>query len=838
MSTLAFAWRALRRDWRAGELRILAVALVIAVASVTAVGFFTDRTRQAMQQQASELLAADLVVVSATKPDEAWIGQAQRLHLAQVQTLSFVSVVLAHRQTQLVEIKAVSSGYPLRGRLRIALRPFAADAATDTIPQRGHVWLDPYLMDLLAVSVGDTINLGAGRFTVARVLTYEPDRGGNLFSIAPRLLMNLADVPATRLLQPGSRVRYRLLLAGDQQNIAAFRSWMTPDLVEGTQVQDVREARPEMRAALERAEQFLGLASLVSVMLAGVAVATSARRYASRHLNNSAIMRCLGATQTFITRLYLRQILLLGLTASLLGGLLGYMAQFGLAYLLAGLITASLPAPSLLPFALGIVTGLVTLAGFALPPLLRLKDVSPLRVLRRDIGTLPPHAMMVYGAASAAMAALMLWHIHDLKLTGYVLGATVVTLLVQASAAYLLIRILHPRRLHVGVAWRFGLANISRRAHGSIVQILAFGLGIMVILLLSLVRADLLADWKHSLPPDAPNYFLINIQKAQLSSLQRFFNQHRLSAPQWHPMVRARLIAINGREITPADFSNERARRLVEREFNLSWTKQPPTGNRIVAGQWWTPQTGVNPPSEKDGNNGLLSVEQGLAETLGLKLGDVLTYRIAGEDIRATITNLRALKWDSFQVNFFVLTPPGLLEDFPATYITSFYLPVQNKTVLSDLVKQFPNITVIDVDAIMSKVRQVIDRVTLAVEYVFLFTLLSGLVVLYAAIQSTHDERMMESAILRTLGASHRQLWLGLAAEFTTLGLLAGWLAAAAASGAGYLLASRVFDINYHFDPWLWLIGMAGGALGIGAAGILGMRSVFQTPPLHVLRRL
>lgn len=837
MNTPAFAFQALRREWRAGELRVLAVALIIAVASVTAVGFFTDRTRQAMQQQASELLAADLVVVSPDKPKEAWSRRARQLRLAQVETLSFVSVVLANGKPQLAEVKAVSPGYPLRGRLRTATRPFAADTPTDAIPPPGTLWLDPYLMNLLSVSVGDTVHLGAAELTVGRVLTYEPDRGGSLFSIAPRLLMNAADIPGTKLLQPGSRVRYRLLLAGEQQDIAAFRTWMAPYRNDGVQLQDVREARPEMRAALERAEQFLGLASLVSVMLAGVAVATSARRHATRHLNSSAIMRCLGATQAFITRLYLLQMAILGLAASLFGCLLGYVAQFGLAYLLSGLITASLPAASFFPFLLGGLTGLVMLLGFALPPLLRLRDVSPARVLRRDIGPLPPHALTAYAAAVAAVSALMVWHIRDLKLTAYVWGATAATLLILGAAAHLLITGLQPLRRRAG-AWRFGLANIARRAEGSVAQILAFGLGIMVLLLLSVVRADLLADWKQGLPPDAPNYFLINIQKAQLSALQRFFNQNRLHAPQWHPMVRARLIAVNGREIRPADFRNERARRLVEREFNLSWSEQPPPDNRIVAGTWWTPAEKIlSSKKGHDNGNGVLSLEQGLAETLGLKLGDSLTYRIAGEDLRATVANLRAVKWDSFQVNFFVLAPPGLLEDFPATYITSFYLAAENKTVLSDLVKQFPNITVIDVDAIMVKVRQVMNRVTRAVQYLFLFTLLSGLVVLYAAIQATQDERMIEAAILRTLGASQRQLWSGLTAEFAVLGLLAGCLAALSASLVGYLLAARVFDVNYHFDPWLWLIGPVGGALGVGIAGLIGVKSVLQQPPLATLRR-
>jgi putative ABC transport system permease protein len=829
MKMLGFSLRALRRNWRAGELKVLAAALVIAVASITSVGFFTDRVRLAMSQQASELLAADLVVAASHAPRAEWEARATRLGLRSAHTASFPSVVLAGDNAQLVEVKAVSAGYPLRGTLRIADAPFGAERAAQGIPAPGTVWVDTRLMGVLGLKVGAGFELGAMHFTVARVLAYEPDRGGNMFSFAPRVLMNDSDLARTRLLGPGSRVSYALLLAGREEALATLRAWLAPRLKEGERVLDVRDARPELKTALERAEKFLGLAALVSVLLAGVAVASAARRYSARHLDGAAVMRCLGATQGFITRLHLLEMFWLGLGASLVGCIVGFAAQEVLAQLQAGLLAAKLPAPSFRPVWVGVLTGLILLLGFASPAILRLKTVPPARVLRRDLGPLPAGALTVYGAAVAAMSALLLWQAADVPLTVYVLAGAAGTLLVLALVAYGLVRVLNLLRGQVGIAWRYGLANIARRAQGSVAQILAFGLGIMVLLLLSLVRSDLLAAWQSKLPPDAPNQFVINVQPDQVQPMRTFFAAHGLKEAQLYPMVRGRLAAVNGRAVTPSDYADDRARRLVEREFNLSWATQPQEDNRIVAGRWWS--------GDERGRHEV-SVEKGLAETLGLKLGDELAWRIADREVRVRITSLRKVEWDSFRANFFVVAPPGLLESYPATWITSFHLPAGNRDLLARLVRAFPNITLIDVDALMTKVRAIMDRVNLSVQYVFLFTLFAGLTVLYSAIQSTQDERLYESALLRTLGASRAHILKGLAAEFVVLGLLAGVLAALAASLAGFVLARQVFHLAYTFNPWLWLAGLAGGAIGVGVFGILGARFVLNRPPLQSLREL
>jgi len=829
MNVLRFSLRALRRDWRAGELKVLAAALVIAVGSITSVGFFTDRVRQAMSTQAAELLAADRVIVSTRPAPATWEQEAAQLHVRTARLANFPSVVLVDDRPQLVDVKAVSDGYPLRGQLRITDRPYGPEQAVTGIPAPGTVWIDSRLAGLLDRTIGDRLQLGYQQFRIGQILAYEPDRGGDLLAFAPRLLMNDADLNRTGLLGPGSRVSHRLLLAGSPKALATLAGRLATQLLEGERIVDVRDARPELKLALDRAEKFLGLAALVSVVLAGVAVATAARRYSARHLDGAAVMRALGADQQFLVRLHLLKMLWLGLAASAIGCAVGIAAQEVLAQLQAGLFATALPAPSLVPVGIGITTGLVLLVGFALPAILHLRTVPPARVLRHDLGPLPVSAWTVYGLALTAVTGMLLWQAADVKLTMLVLAGAGVTLAVLALVATGLVRLLNRLRGQVGIAWRYGLANIARRARSSVAQILAFGLGIMVLLLLSIVRADLLQAWKDQLPVDAPNRFLINVQPAQVTPLRKFLEDHALRGAQLYPMVRARLVAINGRPVSAVDYADDRAKRLVEREFNMSWAERPQSDNKIVAGRWWT-----------DGTRGAaeVSLEKGLAERLRLKLGDVLRWRIADRELSLTITSLRSVEWDSFRANFFVVTPPGVLEDYPATYMTSFYLPASDHDTLAKLVRAFPNVTVIDVEAIMTRVRSIMDRVNLSVEYVFLFTLFAGLTVLYSAIQSTQDERLYESALLRTLGASRAHVMKGLLAEFGALGLLAGLLAAFAASLAGLVLARQVFELHYLVNPWLWVAGLLGGALGVGLFGMLGARFVLNRPPLQSLREL
>jgi len=792
------------------------VALLIAVASVVAVGFSNDRIQQAMEHKASELLGADLIVAAPTPPQLLLADEAQRQGLHTAATLSFPSVVVVGEATQLVEVKAVSPGYPLRGVLQISDRPFAPPRAVATIPDPGQVWLDEQILQRLNLKVGDAIDLGVRRFRIAQVLAYEPDRAGELFSIAPRLMMNQTDVSTTELVQRGSRVEYRLLLAGKPAAVAAFKTWASSRLATGEKLQGVREARAELRATLERAQRFLNLAALVSVILAGVGVAIAVRRFATRHWDSVAILRCMGATQVLVMRLFLLELLILAVLAGVAGLIVGYLAQYGLSSLLGPLVSSTpLPAPSWVPMLPALATGLITLIGFGLPPLLRLREVPPLRVLRRDLGPVNPRLLALYGPAVAATAVLLIEQAGEWRLAFYVCAGVAGTMVVLALGAWGLVKALNLLRGRVGVAWRFGLANIARRGPDSAVQVVALVLGLMALLLLTLVRTDLLTRWRASLPVDAPNYFLINIQPNEVASVKNFLGEHGLSRIELFPMVRGRLTAINGRAITPNDYENPRAQRLVAREFNLSWTDRLQDDNRILSGRWW---------STRDLGQGVVSVESGLANEIGIALNDTLHFQIAGQMLAAKVISVRSVEWDSFRANFFVVFPSGVLDGYPATWITSFHLPIGQKSLLADLVRHYPSVTVLDVDALINKVRDIMDRVIAAVEYVFLFTLVAGFVVLYAAIQATQDERRFESAILRMLGAQQTIIRQSLLAEFATLGLLAGLLAAAAATLLSYGLAVQVFDFPYQWNPWVWLLGCGAGVIGVGLAGLIGAR--------------
>lgn len=818
----------LKRDWRSGELRLISTAILLAVASLTSVSFFTDRVRQATEIQATELLAADLVLRSSRPIQQSTIDSANALDLTSTLTTSFRSVIVANEKLQMAEVKAVEDAYPIRGRLRTSNSLFASETETTDVPQPGTVWVDARLLQILAIEVGDHINLGASRLQVERILTYEPDRGGDIFNIAPRLLMHASDVAATKLILPGSRVQYRLLLGGPVDTIAGFRKQIEKHNDNNLQVQGIRDARPELKAALERAEQFLGLAALASIALAGLAVAMSAQRYASRHFDNCAIMRCLGAEQGTITRLYLLQMLILSSLSSLAGICIGYFAQEGLALLATGLTKGSLPTPSFYPVLSGLAAGIITTLGFAMPQILQLRHVAPLRVIRRDLEPLALGGTLTYGIAIVALALLTPWQSGNLALTAYTFIGIIITLLVLALASKLLIAWLNHFRSHTGVAFRYGLSNVARRANLSVAQIIGIGLGVMVMLLLTLIRTDLLENWRDRLPEGTPNYFLINIQPDEVDSLREFLKEDAALSMPIYPMIRGRLTAINDKPVKGSDYREQRAQRLATREFNLSWAANMQEGNRLVQGEWWQAgETGIS-----------FSVEEGIAQTLGIGLHDTLSYSIGSQSITGKVKNIRAVEWDSFNVNFFVIANPGSMDNLPSTYITSFHLPTDKRPLLMELISQFPSVTVFDIDALITQVRIIMNQVIRTVEFVFGFTLLAGLVVLLAALQTTHDERTQESALLSALGANRRQILSSLTAEFICIGLIAGILAAFAATSVELMLAKFVFNMEIVINPWVWLVAPLVCTVVIVLAGLAGTRRVLRTAPIVVLRNV
>jgi putative ABC transport system permease protein len=822
---LLLALKLLRRDHRAGELALIATAIVIAVASVTTVGFFTDRVHQALGRQANQLLGADLVIASDRPIEPGLEAQARARGLTAARMIRFPSMAVRGERNLLSSVKVVSAGYPLRGELRVADELYGTDRRADAVPAPGTAWVDERLYSQLALARGEQVELGRATFTVAAILTQEPDASIGFINSAPRILVNESDLAATGLIQPGSRVSYRLLVAGPAPAVDEYRAWAATRLTPGQRLEGIRDARPEIRAALERAEKFLSLAALITVVLAAVAIGLAARRFLQRHLDACAMMRCLGASQGTVLRLYLTHFLFLGLVASAVGCALGIAAQAALAHWLGSLVAVALPAPGPLPALHGIATGLALLLGFALPPLASLRRVPTLRVLRRDLGAPRASGLITYVAGYAVVAAMILWKAESVRLGTMVLGGFTAAMLVAGGLTWLMLKAAGRLRSH-GLTWRYGVANLRRRALGSVIQVVALGIGMMALLVLTLVRHDLLEAWQTSLPPDAANRFIVNIQPEQVAPLRAFFMKNGVREPALHPMVRARLAQINDHRVSSADYGEERARRLIDREFNLSWTSRMQSDNRIAAGRWWA--EGRPQPQ--------FSVETGIAEALGMKLGDTLTFDVAGTPVSARITSLRQVDWDTFNVNFFVVAPPGMLESYPATFVTSFYLPAGNQALLGGIVRAFPNFVLIDIEQVLGQVQKMMDQVARAVQFIFIFTLLAGLTVLYAAIASTQDERLYQATIMRTLGASRGQLRSAILAEFAVLGALAGLLAAAGASALGYVIATQVLNLDYTFSSTVWLAGALAGSAGIAAAGYAGTRGVLNVAPLKVLR--
>lgn len=834
MNFLRLSFRMLRRDWRAGELRVLVLALIIAVSGMTTVGFFADRVQMALSLESNQLLGADLLVISDHPLPQHYDEEAKRFGLVTTPMLQFPSMTSNGDDNLLVEIKAVTDGYPLRGKLHLADEANQAAFAQNTyvassVPTPGTAWIDDKLMHRLALKQGDIIDVGAIQLTVAALIMREPDYSVGFINLGPRLMINSADLPATKLVQPGSRISYRLLVAGETESVEKFRAWLQSQLTPGQRMEGVRDARPEIRTALERSEKFLNLAALASVVLAAAAVALAVRRFTLRHLDGCAVMRSLGASQGGLLSLYLYYFIALGMIASVIGCLVGFAAQEFLAHWLSGMVETALPWPSMLPAAHGLLVGMVLLLGFALPPLLNLRSVPALRVLRRDIGLPNTHSLSGYGLGLAALSLLFLWKAGDLHLGLYIILGFIAAVALFGLFSWILVKLLSGMRHQAGGAWRYGLANIQRRAASSVVQVVALGLGLMAILVLTLIRQDLLQDWQASLPPDAPNRFLVNIQPDQLPSLQDFFNRHDIEQPPVYPMVRARLVGINGKKIMPEDFADPHAERHVRREFNLSWANQLRADNQIIAGEWWEDDSTAE---------AVISMEAGIARTLGIRLGDQLTYAVADSSFSATVTSLRKVDWDTFQVNFFVLMPPGLLENYPARYVTSFHVKPDQEGIMRELVRAFPNFLVIDVAAVIKQVQHMIEQVSSAIEFVFLFTLLAGFAVLYAAIAATQDERIYEAAIFRTLGAKQKQLTRAWAAEFAVLGGLVGLFAAAGASVLGSVIGHYALHLTYTFNPWIWLTGILVGVIGVTAAGLIGTRSSLSSPPLLTLRKI
>jgi len=816
----SFATRNFVRGLAAGRLTVLMIALTVAVAAITSIGFFIDRVRGSVEQEAAGLIAADLRETGSDplNPDD--LAEAQRRGLRTAEFTSFPTVVVAGDASNLASLYAVSDGYPLRGQVRIA---DAIDAASSYVvasaPPLGSVWLEDGLLARLGADVGARVSIGAREFVVERVLKHRPDQSLGFDTFAPSLLMNLADLDSTELIRPGSRATYVQLFAGDAADVAAFKQWFesTPE----RRLQTAGRSEERVDRAIDNAERFLSLASMIALLLAATAVAVSARRYAAQQVEGVALLKCLGASQALVLAATLLELAMIGLATGVAGSALGYVAQFGLGSLVEDLMELELPAPSLLPGVSGIFVALAVLAGFAMPAMLTLRTVPPLRVLRQDAAPKAVPTFVSYGAAAGAVLGLLAWLVGTsemlvVSVVGLGLGAVLLYV-----AALVLVKLIGPLRSGAGVAWRYGLANIARRRADSVAQVMAFGFGLTVLLLLSGVRTGLLDTWYASLPTDAPNHFMINIQPEEADGVRALFAERGQEPPELVPMVRGRLMQIDGEDVMSRGRRGENG--WIFREANLTWAEELDATNTIVAGEWWAPGT----------ERAEISIDEGLMRGLGLELGDELTFEVGGFPLTATLTSARRVEWDSLSPNFMLVLNPAALKDYPATFVASTYAP--NREVMLEVVRRFPSITVIDIGSVLEQVRAIMDRAALAIQYVFLFTLLAGVVVLLAAVQATREERRFEVALLRTLGASRRRVLSALIVEFVSLGVLAGVLAAVIAQGVAYLLATRVFELEFAFDPVVIGAGLVAGGVLVGLSGTLATYSVVRQPPAGVL---
>jgi putative ABC transport system permease protein len=825
---LRFGLRTLWRDSRTGELGVLLAAIVIAVTAMTAVGFFTDRVGTAIRTQASAVLAGDLELSSTDPIPDDYLVEARGRGLDAVEFMTFPTMATAGEANSLALLKAVSEGYPLRGEVLVSSQVFGEIEKADGIPAPGEAWAEPGLLARLDADVGVTLTIGESTVTVTRVVDYQPGQGvGGFAQLAAGLVVNIADIPTFDVIRPGSRITYRHLYAGESNLVDEWRASLDGRISNSVRMRGLEDAGEQITAAIDRAQRFLTLASLVTVILAAVATAMAARRYALRHLDTIALMKSLGATQGFIQVATLSQLGLVILVTALIGTMLGFVAQGVLVALGAGILRVDLPPASWFAGSLGLLTAATITIGFALPHLLKLKDTPPMRVLRHD---LPPPRLgtgLSYGIAVAALLLMIGAIVRDALILGLIAGGLVLVTLIAVAGGWLLVVTFTRFRGAAGVAWRYGLANISRRGSESVVQIVAFALSLMVLLLLTLVRSDLLNEWQRTLPEDAPNYFLINIDPQEWPGIRDFFVSETGAAPDFLPFLRGRMTTVNGQSISDVEFPNIRGENFSQREGNLTWRAELPDTNEVRDGEWWT---------EANHEEIEASLEVGIARDLGVGVGDTLGFNIGGENIEARVTSLRFVEWDSLRPNFFVMLSPGLAEELPQTYIASVYIPPKTRRLLSGFIRQFPSVTLLDLEVILGQVRMIIERASMAVQYVFLFTLLAGITVLLAAIQVTKDERRFESAILHTLGAGRRKIMQGLAVEFTALGTLAGLLAAFGATAVGWVVAEQAFELDYSLNPWLWLTGCIAGAAVVGFCGTLATRGAVNEPPVAVLR--
>lgn len=828
-----FWWRELRTP----SLRLLLLALTLAVGAVSSVGLFSDRLDRAFDRDATALIGGDLAVIADRPIGEPVLAKARDLGLMHSAILSFPSMALAAEQAKLISLKVVDTAYPLRGTLKLATERLAPGEAANAADLRAdEVWVDEALLAAFAMPVGAQLQLGEATFTVTRVIAQEPDRSMAFANFAPRAMISLAGLQRTDLLQPGSRVSYKLLLAGSKGQDAAVRdmsAWLKEHLDKGQRLDDVKSGRPEIRTTLERAEKFLSLAALLATLVASVGVALAAHHFAGQKQAQVALMKSVGYTPSILRRIWGMGLLMIALLGSSTGAVLGWLAHHALVALLGALVGVQLPAAGAHAWGVATLMGLTLTLGFAGLPLFQSLAASPISVLRQS------KSKTTYKWASAAaglvaLALVCLLAAGQPMLAGFVLAGSLGVVGLFAALAWGLIRAglwIFERLSALGSDWgvsvRFAWLSLSRRTGSTVLQGVALTIGLTALLLLAVLRSDLIDGWQKVVPANAPNRFAMNIQPEQKQAFADALNQAQVSRPQLYPMIRGRLVAVNEKPMNPDAYQDDRAKRLLDREFNLSYTDELPSHNRISQGHWF---------SGKPDEPAALSMESGIMKTLGLKLGDSLTFDVGGQVVSAAITSVREVEWDSMQVNFFVIFPTALLKDMPQSWITAFYLPAGQDTLGRSLLARFPNVTLIDTGLVIAQVRSTLNQVSRAVEFIFSFTVVAGALVMLSSLMGSHAQRLNEMGIMRALGASQSQVRTAVLLELVLIGLLAGLMSGLAAQAMGYVIAKVGFDFTYVMSPGLLMASIALGVLTALIGGGWSVRRIIATPPLQVLR--
>ena len=819
-------FRLLWRDWRGGELGILLSALIVAVAIVTGIALFAERIDQGLAAQSNNFLAADRVLETSSQVANEWLRQADSIGLNRGVVLSFPSMVYVGNSMQRAAVKAVSGTYPLRGSLEVSDEPFAAGYKLQAAPPAGEVWIDSRLFPQLDIAIGDMLGVGEISLKVTRVVISEPDNSGNPLGFGPRVLMNIDDIAATNVVRPGSRVEYRYLFAGDEEQLDQYGAWLVQRMDKEMRWIKLQDAQPRIARALERAETFLLLAGSLGVGLAGIAIALAARRYSERHFDYVAMMKSLGASSRRILSLYGLNLVLLACIAVIAGWVAGWLIQFSFMVILREYIPVSeLPPLGYKPFITGAITALVCLLAFALPPMIGLKNVSPLRVIRRDDLASPLSASLTYTLGVAGLTGLMWWYSGSWLLTLSVLSGVALTFVIVGAFAWIALRGTQTIGMQAGSTMGLALASLRRRGVQNALQVVIFSLAIMLLLMLSLIRTSIIEEWQLQLPEKTPNHFLLNVTPEQVPSVEELLAERAFSIDEQYPIVRGRLTHINGSAVDEA-LPDEQSRQNVDRPFNMTWSENLPYENSITSGKWWDDE-----PAQQS-----VSVEQGLAERLGIRVGDELQFSIGSDVLSVNVASIRSLNWDSMRPNFFMIFPPSVLGEYPATYISSFYLPPDQKSFLNEFVNNFPTVVIIEVDAIIAQIRTIVGQVSSAIELVLALILVSGLLVLIASVKASLDERFRESAILRTLGARRNLVLGGLVIEFAVLGFLAGLMGAFTAEVSVFLLQTQVLDMRFSPHPWVWVFGPLLGALMTAITGYISCRKVVDISPVQVLR--